>query len=377
MVIAGAGYAGLAAFLALRGQVESGSLQVEIVNADDRHLLLPELPLFLAGKNGEDQVRLHLKRILPKDVRLIVARVESIDVSGPALVCHGTTGRIPCDGLIVTLGSIPSDFGVPGVKENSIPIGRWDDIAALRQQLLEDLHGKSGRNVAVIGGGFTGVEIAADLAEQAQREQSHLIVTLIGPGILPSMPDEMQQRAAAGLRQLDVRFVSGRVRAVEPGKVCLASGPVVEAETIVWAAGVQANPVLSHSGLRVNHRGQVTADPFLRIAPRVFGAGDCVQVIDTKTHRPIAPTAQAALQSGPAAGWNLLRDLQGQELLPFHPKDRGFLVSLGRHNATGTVSGHNVQGGDAAALKRVIELYHAFQVGGLHALAHQLVQAAH
>lgn len=373
-VIAGAGYAGLAAYLALRGALRAGQVRVTVVNADNWHLLLPELPLYLSGEEPASDLRLDLRRAVRDPAELVISRIDGVDVGGRAVTCGGR--RIAGDALLLALGSIPSDFGVPGVAEHALAIGRWHDVQALRRRFLDDLHAPDRSSVAVVGAGFTGVEIAAAVAERARERGAALHVALVGDHVLPAMPEEVRRVAADALHRLGVRLVSGRAAAVEPGTVRLQGGGSCRAETVVWAAGVRANPLLAAAGLGVNGRGQARLDRHLRAAPGVFCAGDCAAIHDPTSGRDAAPTAQLALQEGPAAAANLLREARGQPLVPFEPKERGFLVSLGRRDAAGTIGNVSVHGGEVAALKRLIEHYHAYQVGGLQALARALVRGA-
>ncbi len=377
VIIAGAGYAGLAAYLALRAEVEARRLDLTVVNADDWHLLLPELPLYLTGAEGADGLRLHLRHVVRAPARLIVARIRGLDPQDHAVDCEGDPGRIAADGMLLALGSVAEDFGVPGVREHAITIGAWDDATKLRSLLLEKLGSRTISGVVVVGGGFTGVEIAAAVAERAQQARSGLQVAMVAPKVLPAMPDEVRKVAAGALKRLGVRVVPGHAASVDPSGVRLRDdGSLVQADTVIWAAGVRANPLLAASGLEANPRGQVVVDEHLRAAPRVYCAGDCAALHDPDTDRTIARTAQAALQEGPGAALNLMREFSDRPLLTVRPKERGFLVSLGRREAAGTLAGIAVHGGDVALLKRIVERFHAFQVGGRMALARKLQRHA-
>ena len=221
ILIAGAGYAGLAACLALGEALQGGTVAVTVVNADDRHLLLPELPLYLAGESGAGQVRLSLRDAVRPPARVQVAIVERIEPDGPALICREPVGRLQGDGLLLTLGSVSDDFGVPGVREHATAIGRWDDMRELRERLLADLHSSAASRVAVVGGGFTGVEIASELADRARGVRSGLRIQLIAPAVLKGMPDAVRRTAVSALRALEVQVVEGRAEAVEAGRVRL------------------------------------------------------------------------------------------------------------------------------------------------------------
>lgn len=283
ILIAGAGYAGLAAYLSLRDDVQRGDVAVTVVNADDRHLLLPEIPLYLAGESGPNQVRLYLRNAIKPPAQVQVATIERVEPDGPALICKAPAGRLQGNGLLVALGSVSDDFGVPGVKEHTTPIGRWDDMRELRDRLLGDLHSKAATSVAVIGGGLTGVEIASELADRSREQGSGLKVKLVAPGVLKNMPESVRKSATDALKSLGVEMTIGRAEAVEAGRVRLQGGGVVEAASLVWAAGVRANPAVATSGLPTNRRGQLHADQYLRAAPRLYVAGDCADIRDGKT----------------------------------------------------------------------------------------------
>lgn len=376
VVIVGAGYAGLAAYLALRPAAQHGHLDLTIVNGDDRHLLLPELPLYLAGEQRAGRVRLDLRRLVRPPARLLLGRVTALEPHGPAICGDDPIGRLEADGLVVALGSVSDDFGVPGVTEHATAIGRWDDMRALRANLLEDLARRSRSAIVVVGGGFTGVEIATELAERGRDTGAGLTVTLIAPHILPTLPRRAQTTGIEALRQLGIVWQRAHAQKVEADAVTLDDGGRVQADTVIWAAGVRANPVLATSGLPLDRRGRAVVDEHLRAAPRVFVAGDCAAALDPRTGKAMAPTAQAALQAGPLAGRNLMAALRGDPLEVFHPRDRGMLVSLGQGLATGRLAGRAVAGEEVALLKRIIERYHAFQVGGLEALGLRLRRAA-
>lgn len=368
LAIAGAGYAGLSAYLALREEAQAGQITLSIVNQGDAHLMLPELPLFLAGEEGAAEIRVSLSRLVRPPARLILTRVHGVDPIGPALLCADPVGRLPVDGLIMALGAISDDFGVPGVREHAISIGRWDDALELRHRLLRQYRRRAHGRVVVVGGGFTGVEIAAELASVRGNRTR---ITLVAPSLLSAMPARVQTIAAHALEHLQVDVRRGRAQAVEAGCIVLTNGSRVEGDTIIWAAGVRGNPVAAH-GLPTNRRGQAHVGHDLRASPRVYCAGDCAAVFDAASGKSVATTAQAAIAEGALAARNLLREWRDEPRAAFHDRSRGFLVSLGRGDATGALGQHVLQGRDVAVLKRLIETYHAFQTGGLRALGLRL-----
>lgn len=344
-----------------------------MVNLSDAHLLLPELPLFVAGEEGAEDVRVCLTQAIRPPARVLLGRVRRVDPSGPALDCDPPVGRLPADGLVVALGSVSDDYGVPGVREHALPVSRWEDALQLRLRLLRQFRRRARGRVAVVGGGFTGVEVAAELASV---HGGRTAVALVAPSLLPAAPEPLRGIARQALQRLGVELVLGpRADRVEEGGVHLDSGHWVQADTVIWAAGVRGHPVVAASGLATNRRGQAVVDAGLRAAPRVYCAGDCAAAVDAVTGRPVPTTAQAAIAEGTLAAHNLLRELRGEPAEPFRDRSRGYLVSLGRGDAAGEIAGHVVRGRPVAALKRLIALYHAFHTGGLRALGLRLRRA--
>jgi NADH dehydrogenase len=372
VVIAGAGYAGISALLALAPAARKQQLGLTLINRSDAHLLLPELPLFLAGEEGREDVRLSLSALVRPPLRLVLAHVESIAASPPQVHCAGPAGTITADGLVVALGAVPADFGVPGVQAHAIAVGRWADAVELRRRMLRDLRQRAGGTVVVVGGGATGVEVASELASvRGARER----VTLLAPRLLPGMPPPVRTIARRALGRLGVQLVAGRAAEVRADGVLLPSGQHLAADTVVWAAGHRANPALRTLPHESHGRGRVLVDATLRVAAGVYAAGDGAAVHDARSGRPVAATAQAAVAQGELAAQNLLRALRGERGQPYHDRSWGQLVSLGRGEAVGLIGRHVVQGREVAALKELVAAYHTFQVGGIRALGFRLRRA--
>ncbi len=323
VIVAGAGYAGLAAYLALRPAAERGEIALTVVNADDRHLLLPELPMYLVGEAHADRIRLDLRHLVREPARLLLAQVVGLDPAAPALACAGSTGRLTADAVILALGSVSDDFGVPGVAEHATAIGQWHDILVLRANLLDDLSRRTHTSVAVVGGGFTGVEIATELAERARDADDGLTVHLIAPRLLPALPPRAQATAEAAVRQLGIRWRQTHATRVHGDSVEVEGGERVAAATVVWAAGVRANPVVARSGLRVDGRGRALVDAAMRAAPHVFVAGDCAAPVDPRSGRALPPRRRSRSRPArwPAAmPW---RNLPARIQPPSSPRSAG------------------------------------------------------
>jgi NADH dehydrogenase len=223
--------------------------------------------------------------------------------------------------LVISVGSTSNYFGVPGARENTISLNATEDAERFRLRLLRLLAqaesnkeagdaGRSGLDIVIIGGGATGVELAAELREasgvyaaygfnrlQVQRD---VRITLLegAPRILAPLPEKVSGAALRLLEQRAIRVVTDcRVTAIEKHQVLDNDGHVYPADMCVWAAGIRAPEFLSSLGLPTNKGGQIEVDGHLRVkdVPGVYALGDCAACIDGKG-KPVPPRAQAAHQ---------------------------------------------------------------------------------
>jgi NADH dehydrogenase len=223
--------------------------------------------------------------------------------------------------------------------------------------------------IAIVGGGATGVELAAEMYNSAAAlrhyglevfDESRLQITLIeaGPRILPALPERLAEAATEELEHLGVRVLTG-VQVVEarPHAIVTASGEPIEADLLVWAAGVKAPEFLGRLDLETNRNCQLVVGPTLQTTrdERVFALGDCCSFTPPGKDRPVPPRAQAAHQMAAAVFANLKRLMAGRPLKPFIYRDRGSLVSLSRFSTVGSLMG-NLIGGRMAVEGRLARL---------------------
>ncbi|HEY6964265.1 MAG TPA: NAD(P)/FAD-dependent oxidoreductase, partial [Erythrobacter sp.] len=276
------------------------------------------------------------------------------------------------DILALALGSVSNDFGVPGVKEHCLYLDSREQADRFRTRLLNhclrvsrammnDPTADEQVRVAIVGAGATGVELAAELYNAAGAlrhyglevfDESRMHVTLLeaGPRILPALPEKL---AAAAKHELEVLGVNVRpdVQVVEarPRQLVTKTGEVIEADLIVWAAGVKGADFLSGLGLETNGRNQIIVTDTLQTQedPCIFALGDCASYTPPGEDRPVPPRAQAAHQMAETVFANIVRMQQGRPLTRFVYRDKGSLVSLSRFSTVGSLMG-NLIGGSMA-----------------------------
>ncbi|MFN3798845.1 MAG: NAD(P)/FAD-dependent oxidoreductase, partial [Sphingobium yanoikuyae] len=213
--------------------------------------------------------------------------------------------------------------------------------------------------IAIVGGGATGVELAAELYNAADAlgyyglevfDRQRLDVTLLeaGPRILPALPDRLADAAREELEVLGVKVRAGvAVTASTPEGMETKDGGFVPADLQVWAAGVKAAAIRDGlDGLELSRAGQVIVRPTLQSLAddRVFAMGDCASYTPQGADRPIPPRAQAAHQMADTVFANLGRLMADRPLKTFVYKDHGSLVSLSRYSTVGSLMGKLVGG---------------------------------
>ncbi len=273
------------------------------------------------------------------------------------------------DYLVMAMGGISNDFGVPGVRDHAMFLEDRPQADRFRQKLLnaclrtnhahQTWDAQARVRVSIVGGGATGVELAAELYNAAKAlrhyglevfDETKLEVSLIeaGPRILPALDETLAATAKHELEKLGVRVLDGtHVVRLEDRAVHTGSGTVLEADLIVWAAGVKgADEIKTMSDLELTRGNQIVVRPTLQSATDdcIYALGDCASCLLPGREKPIPPRAQSAHQMASLVFTNLVRAQAGQPLKNFSYQDHGSLVSLSRFSTVGSLMGNLVGG---------------------------------
>jgi NADH dehydrogenase FAD-containing subunit len=324
VVVVGGGYAGVVAAARI---ARAQRAEVTLVDAREAFTQRIRLHEALAGRTPASFP--YARALAGRGVRFVRATVEEIGLAGQTLAGEAAGGRwgMEWDTLVLALGS-RTDTSRPGVREHALVL---DDPARVREAAERVRALPRHARIVVVGGGATGVETAAELAER----YPHLQLTLVtGPGFGGGLSAGAARALRGGLERLGVQLIEdASVVAVENGAVVLETGHWIPCALAVWAAGFRAPALAAAAGLETARDGRVLADPSLRARGRenVYVAGDAAAVrAGALTLRMGCATA---LPIGAHAGDNVRRALEGREVEPFR---FGYIVrciSLGRHDA--------------------------------------------
>ncbi|HKP67566.1 MAG TPA: NAD(P)/FAD-dependent oxidoreductase [Casimicrobiaceae bacterium] len=272
---------------------------------------------------------------------------------------------IEYDTLVICVGSRTNDFGTPGAHEYAIALDDPHEAERFHRRLVnaymrahsqtESLRADQ-LQVAIIGAGATGVELAAELHNTTRTLVSYgldridpdkdmrLIVIEAADRVLPALPTRLSVTAGKLLANLGISVrTSARVAEVLPNGVRLASGEIIPAELVVWAAGVKApNFLRDLDGLETNRINQLVVLPTLQTTrdSDVFALGDCAACPWLgKDGAVVPPRAQAAHQQASHMVKQIRRRLRGEPLTSWRYRDFGSLVSLGEYSTVGNLMG--------------------------------------
>jgi NADH:ubiquinone reductase (H+-translocating) len=350
VVIVGAGFAGLQAARDLAGK----PLDVTVVDRHDYHLFQPLLYQVATGKLEPQTAAYALRRIIRKmpNVNFRMAEATGVDLEEQLVeVSDGPPLRY--DHLILAVGATTNTLGIEGVREHCYPMKTLEDAERMRDHILACFEHVSAHPQArdieasltfvIVGGGPTGVELAGALAdlirdvldedfpELAMEDITVLLVEAL-PHVLSPFEEKNRDYARRSLedRGIQVRLETA-LESVSEGHVHLPDDEVIRTETILWTAGVRAQPLADRLGLKQVGNGQILVDDDLSVPehPNVWVAGDLAGATDPDGD-PYPQLAPVAMQQGSHVVRQIAKRRRGEPTEPFQYTDKGIMATLGR-----------------------------------------------
>ncbi|HEY9829650.1 MAG TPA: NAD(P)/FAD-dependent oxidoreductase [Stenomitos sp.] len=336
--------------------------EIILVDQNDRFLFTPLLYELLTGELQTWEIAPPYEELLVNTgVRFTQAAVDGINVEERQVQLHDGP-EFAYDRLVLAMGGeTPLDMA-PGVMEYGMGFRTIADAYRLEERLriLEESD-KEKIRVAIVGAGYSGVELACKLAERL-GDRGRLRLIEMSDMILRTSTDFNRDAAHKALNDRSVWIdLETSVASIEPDTISLLyKGQVdtIPVDLVLWTVGTRVAPVVRALSLKQSQRGQLTVTPTLQAIdhPEIFALGDLADCHDAEGQQ-VPNTAQAAFQQADYTAWNIWASLTGRPLLPFRYQHLGEMMTLGIDNATFTGLGIKLDGPFAYLTRRLAYLY--------------------
>lgn len=356
VVIVGGGFAGLAATRALR----RSNADIILIDRRNHHIFQPLLYQVATATLSPSDIATPFRQLEAKqrNLTVLLGEVTGVDLDDrtvSATLSGGSPGQIPFDFLVVATGASSSYFGHDDFAKHAPALKTMTDAQQIRSKILSAFESAESTNdenerarqmtFLLVGGGPTGVELAASLARMARKtlrqnfryiDPAKVRIILIDAAerVLPTFGEAVSRKVTHRLNQLGVEVVTRMtVEAVDEFGV-VAGGTRIPSAMVLWTAGVAASPLAKALGGRTDRAGRALVDPFLGFADvrGVFIVGDAASV--TQGKHPVPGVAQVAIQEGRYVGRLIAGELKGRTTKkPFHYFDKGNMAVVGKNFA--------------------------------------------
>jgi NADH dehydrogenase len=360
-VIIGGGFGGLEAARGLKG----AAVRVTLIDRHNYYVFQPLLYQVATAALSPGDIASPIRWILrrQKNVQVLLAEAQAIDPVHQSIVLDRDT--LTYDFLIIASGATHSYFGHDDWARRAPGLKSLDDALEIRRQVLlayeaaerdaDPAERARLLTFVIVGGGPTGVELAGALAEIARQsmpqdfrsirpESARIVIVEGGPHLLATFPEPLQRAARRSLARLGVEVRTGTpVTGIDEAGVVVGTERIA-AQTVLWAAGVEASSLIRSLGVPLDRAGRVTPKPTLALAeyPNIFVAGDLCAF--TQDGRSLPGVAQVAMQEGAHAARNVLHAIRNEAPEPFRYHDYGIMATIGRGSAVGDVFGIKISG---------------------------------
>jgi len=365
LVIIGGGFAGAALAKKLERRLPA-DWEIYLLSKTNYVTFNPLLPEVVGASVLPAHVEAPLRLIL-KRTRIRMVEVDHIDYKNKEVHYHNNeNAQLRYDELVFCAGVAANTTMMSGLSEHGLPLKTVGDALHIRNSVIERLEQatihpdekrrKQLTQFVVIGGGFSGVEVAGELEDflcAAQRyyknvEKRHCKVTLIASTdrLLPELPESLSKKTYLYLEKRGINIqLNQRAQSIEAGKVILKSGEQVEGSLIICTIGNTTHHFYKDDALQLE-RGKILTNPDMSAKgiEHVWALGDCAVVKNAYDGKLSPPTAQFADRQGKQLAKNIVAKIKGEETKPFSYKPLGALASIGRNNAVAEIFGIHITG---------------------------------
>ena len=386
ILILGGGFGGINVLKSIQNKFKNEpNIRISIVSKDNYFLYTPMLPQVSSGLIHPSDITIPIRKLC-KQAEFYQASISSIDLEQKLVTItrtfDGKVRALDYDYLIIALGSNTNFFDNKNIEEHSFVIKTVEDAIAIHDQIINMLESaaqisdvdfkKKLMTFTVVGAGFAGVETMGEINYLVRESvknfypsigKENISMNLVASEefILPELGPKLGKDAGKYLRKAGVNVITN-TKAVDTGEdfVELDNGEKVPCMTLIWAAGVVIDPIVSSLKCKHDKSGKLKVAKYLRLTEyeNVFALGDCALITNPSTGKAYPPTAQNSIHQSATVANNLYSMITGKtKLKEFTFESKGMMTTLGRRVAIAVVYGLHCKGSLAWLIWRTYYLY--------------------
>ncbi|MEO7175740.1 MAG: NAD(P)/FAD-dependent oxidoreductase [Saprospiraceae bacterium] len=364
IVIIGAGFAGLKLAKALDHKL----FQVVLIDKNNYHQFQPLLYQVASAGLEPSSISFPLRKAFQKVPNMFIRNAEVLSVDTASKCVLTNMGKLEFQYMVVAIGAETNYFGNQQIADHAVPMKSVAEAMAFRNVILEDLEqavtkmdGQDRQrllDIAIVGGGPTGVEVAGALSEMRhfiipkdypEISADNIVIHLIdsSPKLLGTMSEKSSAEALHYLQQLGVKVkLSTMVTSYDGNTLSMNDGTQIHTHKVIWAAGVKGNTIegLPQEVIRPGNR--IAVDRYNQILDQAgcYAIGDIASMYTDKYPKAHPQVAQVAMQQAALLAKNLKRLQSNKELKNFEYADRGSMATIGRNKAVADLPGIHFKG---------------------------------
>lgn len=364
VIIIGGGFAGLN----VAKNLGNSNLDVTLIDRNNYHTFQPLLYQVATGGLEPDSIAYPIRRILRKykNVKFRMAEVKQINTEQSTI--STSIGEMPYDYLVIATGSMNNYFNFEPIKEQLFSLKSVTDALNIRSYLMQNLEKvltninstekAEAINVAIVGGGPAGIELAGALAEmkkfvlpkdfpEIDFEQMNIYLFEASPKLLAAMSEESSASSLKYLQELGVNVhLNAMVQSYDDSKVVVKDVGEFPTNTVIWTAGVKGSPVDGLGSELIKPGNRIAVNEFNQVEgySNIFAIGDVATKIDDENPKGLPMLAQVAIQGGERSAKNILALENGKPMKPFKYHNKGTMATIGRNKAVVDLPRYKFQG---------------------------------
>lgn len=360
IVIVGAGFGGIeAAKILCKTKDKLANFRIVLIDKKETSDFLPILPDVVGGRIEPKNARVHIKKYVAHwGIEFVNDKVESIELNEKKIRLD--SGKVvDYDYLILAVGSETNFYDKEMWRDFVYTIDNLTDAIRLRDDLKENPN----RPVLVIGGGYTGIEIATNIAMLFSNLKipAHTInIVEVAKSILGPLPEWMKLYVKMNLDALEIGVLTGvSLENYDEKRAVLSNGMTFDSPFVVWTPGVKASRTVSRLGVPGDRQDRIIVDKFLRFHEKTYALGDCASF--NQQGRPLRMAVQFSVFQARTVARNIIGEVTGKQQKEYSPRDLGYLVPMANAKACGILGTLKVKGIIAWWMHYIMSIYRSLR----------------